>query len=108
MYVQHAEYRRVPSSILGNDKRGDFALFHQDKTIGRERFGSDGQRCGAHDRGCCLVESFRTGALEKPAEVSVGDDAEELAVALHGGHAEASGRHCMNDFGHGRGGSYAG
>ena len=51
------------------------------------------------------MEGFGASLLEEAAEVAVGDDTDQLASLLDGGHTEAFGGHLVNDLRHGGRGS---
>jgi hypothetical protein len=82
------------------DERGDFFCFHEGEGVGGECAAVDGDGTGVHDLAGGVVEGSIAVALEKAAEVAVGDHAQEFFFLENGGHAEFFAGHLVDDLRH--------
>lgn len=88
-------------AIFGDDQRGDLALFHLVQRSRGELTSRDGLRGARHHRFGIEIERLLALPLEQPAQVSVGDHAQQLSIIVdHCRHAQPLRRHFVDDGGH--------
>jgi hypothetical protein len=101
--VKDAEDGSGGRAVFGDDERCDLVAFHKGECFAGEGSWRDRSWRAVEDLACGAMEGFGAFAFEEPAQIAVGENAEELTAGLDGGDAEALGGDLMDDLGHGCG-----